>query len=69
MSLTVIGMRGIQIEQVELFFVKGERLLPYSDFAGIEMGPVNFALLAQLGQQLNGLHRVAPLVVTTPVEI
>ena len=68
-SLTIIGMRCIQIEQIELFFVQGECLLPDSDFAGIEMGSVNFALLAQLCQQLNGFHGVAPLVVTTPEDI
>ena len=46
-----------------LRLVEGERFLPNPHRPVGEVGTVNLALLAKLRQQLDGLQRVAPLVV------
>ncbi len=48
-----------------LVLLQRERFLSHPDFPGREVGSVDLSVLAQSGQQLNGLHRVAPLVVAT----
>lgn len=49
-----------------MLLVQRERLLTDADGPVAEVGTVNFAVLAEPREQLNRLHRIAPLVVSAP---